>query len=168
MKKTMVNKEKLSSIVILILVIILIIGFFYIAKLFSGEGGITSEKPIVFCVPEDAPPDQQKCFYTAHDHFQLKLVLDGKEQDIGFEEGGLEKSHTHAEENKIHWHSTLPVDPSTKQVTDWSTHSIRATLQESGFIYPDKKVTVIVNSQVKEEGLDYIWKDGDTIEVRVG
>lgn len=162
------NNEDLKNIGILILVVLLVIGFFYVARLFSGEGGITSDKPVVFCIPENSPPDKQECYYTAHDHFQLSVFLGGKEQNIKFEEGDLEEGHTHAQKNKIHWHSTLPVDPLTKQVNNWSEHSVSAALQELGFVYPDKRATLIVNGQVEEKGLNYIWEDGDVIEVRFG
>lgn len=161
------RKDKMGRIFILALVMILLVGFFYIAKLFGGEGSITSEKPIIFCIPEDAPPHQQECFYTAHEHMQLKISINGEEQNIGFEKGDLQKSHTHAEKNKIHWHSVLNVDPLTKEVVGWYPHSIKASLEELG-LENLSSVVVIVNGNLEPNGLDYIWKDGDTIEVRVG
>ncbi len=161
------KKERLSSVIILVLTIIVAIGFFYIANLFSSESGIIKENPIIFCVPENAAPENQKCFYTAHDHMELKIIISEKEQDIGFEKGDLQKSHTHADKSKIHWHSTLDVNPVNKEVIDWSPHSLKSALQELGFDNLGTGTTVILNGKVDTEGLNYIWKDLDKIEVRV-
>lgn len=159
---------KWSNVLIIGFVIVGLVAFFYVANRFSGgEKSVTTEKPITTCQPENAPPEQQKCYYTAHSHFTLKLVIDGKEQDLPFEKGDLQKPHTHADKNKIHWHATLPVDPKTKKVTDYSQFQVKNVLDEFQINYQGKKVMVVVNNQAKPEGLDYIWQDGDTIEVSI-
>lgn len=152
---------KKSNLLILILVILGVVGFFYLANKFgSGEKSVTSEKPIITC-------QNDQCFYTAHLHFHLNLVIDGKEQDLPYEKGDLQKSHTHAEKNTIHWHATLLVDKNTNQVTNYSSLKLKVVLDQMEINYQDKKVTVKVNGQEKSEGLDYVWKDGDKVEVNI-
>lgn len=157
---------KWSNILLIVFVIAGLIAFFYVANRFSGgEKGVSTEKPITTCQPENAPPDKQKCYYTAHSHLSLRVQIDGKTQDLSFEKGDLQKSHTHAEKNKIHWHATLPVDPKTKKVTDYSSLKLKKVLDEFQIDYQGKKVMVVVNNQAKTEGVEYIWQDGDMIEV---
>lgn len=157
---------KWSNILLIVFVVAGLIAFFYIGNRFSGgEGGVTTEKPITTCQPENAPPDKQKCYYTAHPHFTLKLMVNGQKQDLSFEKGDLQKPHTHADKNKIHWHATLPVDSMTKKITDYSPLKLKAVLDEFGINYQGKKVMVVVNNQAKPDGLEYIWQDEDMIEV---
>ena len=159
---------KWSNVLIIGFVVIGLIAFFYVANRFSGgEKGVTTEKPITTCQPENAPPEKQKCYYTAHVHLTLKIIENGQEVALSFEKGDLQKSHTHAEKDKIHWHATLPVDPKTKQITDYSALKLKAVLDEFKINYQGKKVTVLVNEQEKKEGVDYIWQDGDSVEVRI-
>ncbi|MBI3289977.1 hypothetical protein HYZ78_01115 [Candidatus Microgenomates bacterium] len=146
---------------ILLFVLIAVLAFFLIAGRFGGgEKGVESEKPITTCQAD-------KCFYTAHLHFNLEVFTSGQKQKLPFEKGDLEVSHTHAEEDLIHWHATLPVDPQTQQVTDWSALKLKVILDEFGINYQDKKVTVLVNGQERTEGLEYIWQDGNKMEVRI-
>lgn len=159
---------KWSNIVLIVFVIAGLVAFFYVANRFSGgEKSVSTEKPITTCQPENAPLDKQKCYYTAHLHIVLNVIVDGKKVDLHFEKGSLQKSHTHAEENKIHWHATLPVDPQTKQITDYSSLKLKAVLDELQINYQGKKVKVLINGQEKSEGLDYIWQDGDNVEINL-
>lgn len=157
---------KWSNALIIVFVAASLVAFFYVANRFSGgEKGVSTEKPITTCQPENAPADKQKCYYTAHPHFSLNIQIDGQNQDLSFEKGDLQKPHTHADKNKIHWHATLPVDSMTKKINDYSPLKLKAVLDEFKIDYQDKKVMVVVNNQAKSDGLEYIWQDGDTIEV---
>lgn len=159
---------KWSNILLLGFVVIGLVVFFYVANRFSGgEKGVSTEKPINTCQPENAPPDKQKCYWTAHIHMTLNVTINGQKQDLSFEKGELQEGHTHAEKDKIHWHATLPVDPQTKQITDYSALKLKAVLDELQVNYQGKKVIVLVNGQEKSEGLDYIWQDGDTVEAKI-
>lgn len=159
---------KWSNIILIIFVIVGLITFFYIANRFSGgEKDVSTEKPITTCQPEKAPPEKQKCYWTAHIHMTLNVTINGQKQDLSFEKGELHEGHTHAEKGKIHWHATLPVDPKTKQITDYSDLKLKAVLDEFGVNYQGKKVMVVVGSQAKPERVDYIWQDGDRIEVTI-
>ena len=154
----MVTKQ-FKSIIAVVLVVAAIIGFFWIAKnLGSGEKA-ESEKPIAICKPQNAPPERRECFWTAHIHATVKMFMKGEGVPLGFEEGVLEGSHTHAESDKIHWHGLIPVDPKTKEVSDWSALEVQKLI-------PPRETTpkFIVNN--KEVAPSYTWQDGDTIEIR--
>lgn len=152
---------KKSNLILLLFVLVGLGAFLYVANKFSyGEKGVQSQKPITYCQAD-------KCYYTAHTHMEIRVIKDGVIQDVGYEKGDLQKPHTHSERNVIHWHATLPVDSTTKQVTDYSPLKLRVVLVEMGINYEGKDVRVLVNSTVVDEGLDYIWQDGDKIQVEI-
>ncbi len=155
------NKQ-LKSILIILVVVAAIFGFFKFATFFGTGERAQSEKPLVICNPPNVPPEQQKCNWTAHSHFMLKVFKGSEEIPLKFETGELQAQHTHVEPNKIHWHGLIPVDSKTKEVTDWS-------VLEVGKIPVDLKLNIegtpkfIGNGQEVEPS--YVWKDGDTIEI---
>lgn len=151
--------RRAKSILILAVVIAAIIGLFWFARFLGSGEKVQSEKPLVICQPQNAPPQNQKCFWTTHIHATVKVFMKGIEVPLGFEEGVLEGSHTHAEPNKIHWHGLIPVDPKTKEVKDWSALEVQKLIPPR-----ETKPKFIVNGQ--EVKTSYIWKDGDTIEIR--
>jgi hypothetical protein len=157
---------KKANLLIIIFVVLGFGAFFFVANRFStGEKGVESQKPITYCQTD-------KCYYTAHPHMELRVTQDGVVKDLGYEQGDLQKPHTHAEKNVIHaeknvihWHSTLSVDPHTKEVTDYSPLKLKVALMEMGINYEGKNIKVSVSSVEKQEGLEYIWQDGDKVEV---
>lgn len=155
---------KTKNIIALIVAVAAILGFVWFALNF-GVGGekVESEKPLVICNPPNIPPEQQKCFWTAHIHFHLKVFdKQGNVITVGFEQGDLQAMHTHAEAGLIHWHGLIPVDPRGKQVKDWSALEVQN-------IPRDLKLSLegtpkfIANG--KEVEPSYIWQDGDHIEI---
>lgn len=155
--------KQLKSIFLVLFIGIAIAVFFWVAKNFGDRESAQSEKPFVICQPQNAPPEQQKCNWTAHIHATVKVFKQGKEIPVSFEDGELEGQHTHSEPNKLHWHGLISVDPKTKDVSDWS-------FLEVGKIPKDFKLAIegtpkfIVNSREVEPS--YIWQDGDIIEIR--
>lgn len=147
---------------ILVLIASAILGFFWIANFLGSGEKAQSEKPLVICNPPNVPPEQQTCNWTAHIHATVRLFSKGQEIPVKFEEGELEGQHTHSEPNKLHWHGLIPVDPKTKEVTDWSALQVQKIVtdfkpSEEGapkFIVNDKKVEP-----------SYVWHDGDNIEI---
>jgi len=155
--------KQLKSVFIIVLVVAAVAGFFWIAKYLGGGESVESEKPVVICKPQNAPPEQQECFWTAHVHAMVRVFQNGTKIQLRFEEGELEGSHTHSESNTLHWHGLIPVDPKTKEVTDWSQLTILQLLKDLGLSIEDGP-QIIVNS--KGVDLSYVWKDGDTIEIQ--
>lgn len=153
---------KIKNIIGLLVVAVAIIGFFKLANFLGSGEKAQSEKPIVICQPQNAPPEQQKCHWTAHIHATVKLFSKGEEIPIKFEEGVLEGQHTHSEPNKLHWHGLIPVDPKTTEVTDWSALQVQKIVTD---FKPSEEGApkFIVNG--KEVEPSFIWQDGDTIEI---
>lgn len=156
------RSNRLKNILTLLIIFAAIVGFFSITKLLGSGEKVQSEKPFVICQQQNAPPEQQKCFWTAHIHATVKVSKSNGQIPIGFEKGALEGMHTHAETNRIHWHGLIPVDPKTREATDWSVLKVEK-------IPGDFKLSIqrtskfIVNG--KEVDPSYIWTDGDTIEI---
>jgi hypothetical protein len=155
--------KQLKSVFIVLLVIAAIAAFFWIAKNLGGGESVESEKPVVICKPQNAPPESQECFWTAHIHFHLHVFRGTQEVPIKFEEGELQALHTHAGENLVHWHGLIPVDPKTKEVTDWSALEVQRIVSDFN-LQQGGTPKFIVNGQ--EVATSYIWKDGDVIEIR--
>lgn len=151
--------KNVKSIIVIITIGLIIFGFFWFANFLGSGEKAQSEKPLVICQPQNAPPEQQTCNLTAHVHATVKILMKGEKVSLGFEQGKLEGSHTHAEPDKIHWHGLIPVDPKTKEVTDWSAFEV-SKLALGG---RETKPKFIVNG--KEVDPTYVWKDGDTIEI---
>lgn len=155
--------NQLKSIVIIILVIAAITGFFWIAKFLGSGEGVESEKPAVICKPQNAPPESQECLWTAHIHAEVKVFKNGNEIPVRFEQGELEGQHTHSEPNKLHWHGLIPVDPKTKEVTDWSALAVQKVVTDFKLSQEGAPKFIANNKEVDPS---YIWKDGDSIEIR--
>lgn len=153
---------KTKSIIALLAVAIAIIGFFKLANLLGTGEKAQSEKPIVICQPQNAPPEQQKCNWTAHIHAMVRLFGGGKEIPIKFEEGVLEGQHTHSETNKLHWHGLIPVDSKTKEVTDWLALQVQKIVTDFNLSQGGTPKFIVNGKEVEPS---YIWQDGDTIEI---
>lgn len=153
---------KTKAVLLLLLISGIIGGLFWLGSFLGSGEKVQSEKPIVICQPQNVPPSEQKCFWTAHTHAAVKAFKGDTEIPIGFEKGTLEEEHTHAEADTLHWHGLIPVDPISKEVKDWSALRV-------GNVPGDLKLSVagtpkfIVNG--KEVEPSYIWQDGDAIEI---
>ena len=185
------KKEVRTNIIILLFVLATVIIFVsYLATHFTGETGIKSDKGITFCQPirqaqgepENAPPREQKCYFTAHWHVHADIKICDETKIFPYETGDLQKLHTHVETNKIHWHGLLPVDPVTRQITDESQLKLSNLFTElkipiaNDGIYSFKNgdaclngrvgsLKVIINNTEQKDFLNYILKDGDHIKI---
>jgi hypothetical protein len=138
-------------------VILAVAAFFWIAKNLGGGESVESEKSAVVCRGES------ECFWTAHIHATVGVFQVETKIPVRFEQGELEGQHTHSESNTLHWHGLIPVDPKTKEVTDWSQLTILQLLKDLDLSIEDGP-KIIVNG--KGVDLSYVWEDGDTIEIR--
>jgi len=167
------KKFPIVNIAIFILVIGLFISLFYVASYFRGqEERIRSENPITFCQPPNASPEEQKCYFTTHIHFFPSMKIFGEERTLPFEQGPLERFHTHFEINKVHWHTLLPANPLTKQPLENLTlgelfddlgipfDNNRIYEFESGMINPETgqpaKLAVFIDDEKIENPRDYV------------
>lgn len=122
-----------------------------------------------------------QCFWAAHTHATLSVTICGEELDVGLEEGPLEATHTHKERGKLHFHERLPVDPETKQVTNWDPLRLQAIFDAAGIRFTpsciaDKcngdpcngkpgTLTMTVNGALNPQFGQYTWQDGDDIRI---
>lgn len=159
----MTKDMKVKNALILILVIAAIAGFFWFVRFFGSGEKAESEKPAVICNSQNAPLENQQCFWTAHIHANVKVFKNGEAVAVRFEQGELEGEHTHSESNKLHWHGLIPVDPQTKEVRDWSSLRVDAIPKDLK-LQLEGQPKFIVNG--KEADPSYIWQDGDMIEIR--
>lgn len=153
---------KIKSIIAILVVAGAMLGFFWLANLFGTGEKAQSEKPLVICQPQNAPPEQQTCNWTAHMHATVRLSSNGKEIPVKFEEGELEGQHTHSEPNKLHWHGLIPVDSKTKEVTDWSALEVQKIVTDFDLSQAGTPKFIVNGKEVEPS---FIWQDGDTIEI---
>jgi hypothetical protein len=155
--------KQIKSVIIIIFVVVAAAGFFWVAKFFGSGEGVESEKPAVICKPQNAPPESQECFWTAHIHATVRVFKGADEIPVKFEEGELGGQHTHSEPNKLHWHGLIPVSPNTKEVTDWSALQVQRIVSDFN-LSQGGTPKFIVNGKVVDPS--YIWQDGDVMEIR--
>jgi len=122
-----------------------------------------------------------ECFWAAHIHAEIHASVCGEEIKFGLEKGSLSGTHTHKERGKVHFHERLPVDPETKEVIDFELVTMDSFFKSLGIIYNtdclgDKctadlcngelgELIMTVNGKVNNDLNEYIWKDGDEIEI---
>lgn len=114
---------------------------------------------------------QDACFWTAHIHAIMDLNYCGAKLDLPKDKANLSGPHTHKEVNKMHSpHSPQPVDAVSKQFINPKPLTVNGFLDAMDI---DTKtpcpganasvVSVTVNGQLKDT--DYLWQDGDRIDV---
>lgn len=152
----------ISSSLIIVGVVFAIFLLFKLVKHVGVTGEqVQSERPMVICSSQDAL-SSQRCYWTAHIHAQVSIFHKGKELDIGYEQGDLQRVHTHATKNKLHWHGLLSVDQSTKKITDTVAFRVDTIPQDLN-IELKGDPSFIVNG-IETDGA-YQWQDGDKIEI---
>lgn len=112
------------------------------------------------------------CQLSQHIHADIEANICGREVTFEKEKGRTDQTHTHKESNKIHWHAPLKVDPQTRLPLDPKPLQVSSFLAQMDFTLaacpqnpnPDLKVTV--NGLDMPSKLDYVWQDGDKIELR--
>lgn len=112
------------------------------------------------------------CEQLQHIHADIEMNVCGKEIIFPKEKGRTDRAHTHKEVNKIHWESSLKVDPQTRIPLDPTPLKIFAFLEQMQHSFPkscpdnpNSELNVSVNGQDMPSKLDYVWSDGDMIKV---
>lgn len=157
-------KERVRAVVLIAVSVIAIAGIFWFASRYGGGEMSQGSDPQIICQPQSAPPQEQQCFWTAHWHFDIRVVdRQGQKVKLSFEQGGLEETHTHSDRNTLHWHRLIPADPETKEVTDWSELMVREIPEDLGLNFGGEHRFFVNGEEVPG---DYILKDGDSVEIR--
>jgi len=153
-----------------------ILGLLFSVFTFYSEGG---ESGIVVCkTPEE-------CTIAMHVHADIAVHLCGEDVSFPLETGLLSMAHTHKERNLIHWHDVEPVDPATEAMMDPSELTLKAFFEQMEMRFADGcigdycngdacpggaagAIKMSVNGVPSEEYENYVWKDGDEIEIEFG
>lgn len=177
------KKPYLGSILMLLFVLAAFGALYYVATFFrEAEEQVRSENPVVFCQPENAPLAEQQCWFTTHTHVYVTIRVFGKERPLPFEKGDLSRHHTHSQENKIHWHTLVEVDPITKQVPE-EERTLGKVFDDMGIYFaPDgvfdhrvgetnpqtgqsAELQMFVNGEPNDQFREYVRKDKDRIDI---
>ncbi|MBI2195614.1 MAG: hypothetical protein HYU48_01045 [Candidatus Levybacteria bacterium] len=112
------------------------------------------------------------CELAQHIHADIGVSICGENINFSKEKGGSGQ-HTHKELNKIHWEARIKVDKETRKPLDPTPMMLKSFFEEMEQEIPqscngEKAVTTVAVNGVKTElGLNYVWADGDIIEVVV-
>jgi len=166
-KKPPKKKNSLPIITIIIAVVALaILGFmgYSVYTYYQSE----QEKEGFFACNQDGTV----CELSQHIHADIDVTVCGKEIIFPKEAGRTDEQHTHKETNLMHLHARLKVDPQTKEPLNPTRRQVQAFLDQMDFQFPDTcpdnpnpTMTVYVNDIESSESLDYVWVDGDRIEI---
>lgn len=134
-----------------------------------------AERGLVTCVGE-------QCYWTAHIHALVRINVCGQEISLPKLVGPLSGVHTHTEENILHWHDRLLIDPvSRKPIDPWVltigsgldilsiTMATDGIMEEkNGDLCPDGKegtLKFFVNGVPYFPDPHYVWEDRDIIDI---
>ena len=154
--------KSLASILTIIIVSTLILGILYSVFYYYASG---AEAGLIVC------KDENNCEIAMHIHAELNIMSCGEKIYLSKEKGDLSKTHTHKEDNLLHWHDLTPIDQKTNKLIDPEELTIKASLEQLEIKLPEKcsgkNATLVVKVNEKQESLDYVWKDKDKIIVVV-
>src|SRR3989344_7796724 len=113
------------------------------------------------------------CSRSIHIHADLSGSICGQAINLTKEQGPLTEAHTHKEKNLLHFHNTLQFDRQTNRVLDYGPLALKKSLADLDMVLPETclgsdqaaKLQLKVNDKIVAAGLDYIWQDGDELEL---
>lgn len=116
--------------------------------------------------------NKTKCELSQHIHADIKMTVCGEEITFPKEKGNINLQHTHKENNKLHWHARIKVDPQTQEPLDTTPMQLKAFLEQMDYTLPascpnnaNPVLSVEINATPTEKLLEYVWSDGDIITV---
>ncbi|MBI2565179.1 hypothetical protein HYV79_04310 [Candidatus Woesearchaeota archaeon] len=167
--KTEKWKKPLTTILIAVVLSFLVYSVLY----YKWTGAET--EGIFFC-------NEKGCFWAAHIHASINIKICGEDYDFLLETGDLAGPHTHKERGKIHFHDKIPVDEK-RNLLDTTPLTIKTFTKTTGLQFnstclgnycngdlcPDEsigKVSMNVNGNEELKYENYVWKEGDIIEIK--
>ena len=166
-KKKSRNIKKILIFIFSIFVIILISLLSY--SVYVYQNSEEEEQGFFIC-----NEDKTICELSQHIHAHIDMNICGQNYTFPRETGRTDEMHTHKEKNLMHWHAPVHVDPATQAVLpqDQNRVTVRAFLDQAKYAFPETcpnnqtpVLEVIVNNEIKPEGLDYVWIDGDNVVI---
>lgn len=156
---------------IILAIILALTGLAY--SVYSVYATGAAQRGVVVCT--------DKCYWTAHIHTEVDVNICGKEFRFPVEKGRLDRPHTHEEKNLIHFHERLLIDPVTKEILNPQPLTLGAFFDAMEVQFDENKVLdktngdscnnqsssvkMFVNGKPSALLRDYIWKDGDKINI---
>lgn len=149
---------------------------YIVYSVFVYLGSVETTEEFLVC-------DEGVCIKSFHIHVEIEPMICGELKWFSLEHGMLEEQHTHKDRNRIHFHERLRVTPDTYEVIDTTLLTLRNFMgnMEPGFdgtcslgqcegtpcpgSDTPGSFSVIVNGEERPEKWDYVWKNGDDIEI---
>lgn len=159
----------------------LIIAIFLIYSVIKYKKSI-GEKSETFVVCDK----NNKCIIALHIHAEMEIKICGKEIKLPLESGDLRRTHTHKERNLLHFEERLKYDNEKKQIIEKEPITLKdffnnkeINIKFNSTCIADKcnndpcgtapeKVKFYVNDYSNNDFENYVWKDGDKINIIFG
>lgn len=118
--------------------------------------------------------DQEVCEKSMHIHTEVDVTVCGKPTSLFKETGNLADTHTHKEDDLLHWHDKVKVDKNGNTTGGEEDRKIRSIIdlylkdnlpQSCTTKGPTGKFKLTVNNTIVEDVENYVWKDGDKLEL---
>ena len=155
---------------------IIILAMIYISySLYVVYASGAAQRGVTVCV------STTECYWSAHIHAQVEVSTCGQDYRFPIEKGPLDGPHTHEEKNLIHFHDRLRFDPVTKEILNPAPLKLGAFFDNMEVPFDGNKVLdkmngdlcngqsgivkMFVNGKPSGDFRDYIWKDGDKIDI---
>ncbi len=148
-----------------------LVGFFAYSVVQYRKSGI-EQSGVVACVNEE-------CFWSAHIHVNVPIQICGEKYSLSKFKGPLADSHTHGDENIIHWHDKILFDAEKKQFLESSPFALNLIFKTHELPITDESLLgkkdgdlcrgsastwkVFVNEVLHPDWRNYEWKDRDII-----
>ncbi len=155
------------------LLLLAVIGLSYSIYIVYTSGA--AQRGVIVCTSAN------ECYWSAHIHASAAINVCGDESyRFAVEKGPLNGPHTHEEKNLIHFHERLRIDPVTKEIYDPALLTLGAFFDAMEVDFSADKILdktngdlcvgpgtlkMFVNGKPSSAFRDYIWKDGDKIEI---
>ncbi len=167
----MYNLKNLLKNLLIIFCLLALVGFFAYSIIEYQRIGI-AEEGIVTC-------ENGKCFWSAHIHVYSPIQICGEKYVFSKFKGPLNNSHTHGDENVIHWHNKISFDPEKKQFLESSPFALNLIFKNHELPITDESLIgkkdgdicrgfagtwkVFVNGALRSDWRNYEWQDRDII-----
>lgn len=171
-KSSKKSKSTTNFITIAIVVILVAVGAYFVTQYKQSD---VEEEGIVTCSGDT-------CEKSVHIHSVISASVCGEEVDFDRHKGDTNEQHTHDEDEEMHFHNRMQVDPETEEPLDPSPLFVgnffdnldiafsKECLDDkcNGELCPTGKpgrVHMTVNGKDNPLLNEYPWQDGDIINV---
>ena len=99
-----------------------------------------------------------------HIHATLLVTICGKKFNLPRNTGNTENSHTHKEENTLHWHAKT-VSENVRNMKYVEDELLEDKFPKECKKGVKTKTSLTVNGQNRIDAQNYLWQDGDKLEL---